>query len=85
MSFSIELIGYAAGFFVALAGLPQLIKIMKTKKTRDVSILLVLILMTSATLWLIYGYFIKSWPLIISDIVVLGLWIIILRYKLKYK
>ena len=51
----LEIVGYLAGFIVALALSPQIIKAWKTKSTKDISIAWNLILMTGLFLWVIYG------------------------------
>ena len=81
----IEIIGFIAAFFTTIAGLPQLIKVIKTRKARDLSIAMILILSLGIFLWLIYGILINSWPLIIADTISLAIALAILFFKLKYK
>lgn len=80
----IELVGFIAAIFTTAAGLPQLIKIIKTKHARDLSLALILVFCTGLFLWMIYGILINSWPLIIEDAITLVIWLAILYYKLKY-
>jgi MtN3 and saliva related transmembrane protein len=81
----IEAVGFIAAIFTTAAGLPQLIKIIKTKHTKDISLGLIITFCIGLFLWLIYGILITSWPLIIEDAVTLSIWALILYYKLKYK
>jgi|TARA_Y100000310_G_C20535182_1_gene740502 MtN3 and saliva related transmembrane protein len=55
-----EIIGYLAGFIVAITLSPQLIKAWKTKSTKDISISWTLIYMTGLSLWVAYGIGIAS-------------------------
>ena len=81
----IEIIGFIAAALTTAAGLPQLIKTIKTKKTRDLSFKFLAVMDIGLFLWLIYGLFIISWPLISANGVALIIWTIMLFYKLKYK
>jgi len=51
----LEIVGYLAGFIVAIALLPQVFKVWKTKSTKDISITWNLILMAGLLLWAVYG------------------------------
>ena len=81
----IEIIGFIAAVLTTAAVLPQLIKTIKTKQTRDISFKFIMVLTAGIFLWLIYGLFIISWPLISANGAALILWIIMLYMKLKYK
>jgi MtN3 and saliva related transmembrane protein len=50
-----EIIGYAAGLLTLVGYLPQTIKTIRTRETRDLSLLTFLIIGTSALLWTTYG------------------------------
>jgi MtN3 and saliva related transmembrane protein len=80
----VVLIGSIAGILSTISGLPQLIKIIKIRETRDLSLATMLIGSTASTLWLIYGFFIWSLPLVGSNIVGLSIAFATIRYKLKY-
>ena len=49
------IIAYLAGFFTLIGYLPQTIKTISIRETRDLSIPTFLIIGTSAVLWSIYG------------------------------
>ncbi len=63
----VELIGFIAGMFVAISLFPQVIKSWKTKSTRDVALSWSIINLIGQMLWGIYGVYIDSASLIISD------------------
>jgi len=50
-----ELVGYLAGFLIAIALTPQLIKTWKTKSAKDVSLLWTFTLLIGVILYVIYG------------------------------
>jgi MtN3 and saliva related transmembrane protein len=81
------LIGIAASKGTALSLMPQLIKVIKEKEARDVSIVMMLILFAGIGLWIIYGILKNDWIIIISNafsfIINLLLGIFTLKYKKK--
>jgi MtN3 and saliva related transmembrane protein len=80
-----QIIGIIAGVFTATSLLPQLIKILKEKKAEDVSIAMLLVLMTGVSLWIYYGFLREDAPIIVTNCFSLLLNIITLYYRLKYK
>ncbi len=60
-------IGLAAGFCTTIAFVPQSYKIYKTKHTKDLSLVMYIILNIGILLWLIYGIIIKDSPLITAN------------------
>ena len=78
-----EIIGYMAGALTAGTMIPQIVKSIKTKMVRDVSIYMILMYVFNAGLWIIYGLSINSMPLIIADgfAFIAGLAQLILKFK----
>lgn len=64
---TINVIGFTAGFLMAVTMVPQIIKSLRTKSVEDISLLMLVIYVTSAVLWTIYGILIKSLPVAITD------------------
>ncbi len=64
--------------------LPQALKIIKIKETRDISLLMYLILDTGLALWLTYGILIRDVPVIAANAVSLVIATLIILLKLKY-
>lgn len=79
------LLGIAAGSLTTLAFLPQVIKTWRTRSTHDISLGMFLLFSTGLVLWLIYGVWIGSWPIIIANAITLVLALTILYFKLRYK
>ena len=80
----VTLIGFIAGFLTVISSLPQIIKILKLKETRDISIYWAITLTLGATLWLIYGIILKESPIIIANFFTSSFMLIILFLKLKF-
>ena len=82
---NIKIIGYLAGFLIAIALSPQLIKIWRTKSTKDISILWTLMLMFGLLLWVVYAISNKILPLLIfasiEFLMTLSLFVMKLIYK----
>jgi MtN3 and saliva related transmembrane protein len=81
----IQTIGIIAGIFTACSLLPQLIKILKEKKAKDVSAGMLLILMTGVALWIWYGVLRKDVPIVATNSFSLLLNFITFYYRIKYK
>jgi len=77
------------GFFVAvcttIAWLPQVIKSIKTKETKDLFLGLCIISVIGVFLWLVYGISKKDFPLIFANSITLALTVTLFVMKLKYK
>lgn len=79
----ITAIGLLAAALTTVSFLPQVIKIIKTKHTKDISLLMYMIFITGIILWLIYGISLKELPIIIGNGItfILALTILILKIK----
>jgi MtN3 and saliva related transmembrane protein len=79
----ITAIGLLAAACTTLSFLPQLIKIIRTKHTKDISLMMYLILGAGLFLWFIYGLLLRDLPIIIANGItfVLALSVVILRVK----
>ena len=82
---NLEIIGYIAGFLIAIALSPQLIKTWKTKSTKDISILWTLMLMTGLLLWVVYAAANKILPLLIFAATEFLMTFLLFVMKLIYK
>ena len=78
-------IGIAAGVLTGISLLPQLIKIIKTKKADDISWVMLFVLLAGISLWIWYGALKKDWPIIITNSFSVCVNLIIIGFSLKYK
>jgi len=81
----LEIVGFLAGFLLAIALSPQLVKTWKTKSTRDISIHWTLLAMTGLLLWIIYATVNKIVPLAIFATIEFLMITTLLIFKLIYK
>jgi MtN3 and saliva related transmembrane protein len=78
------IIGLAAATCTTTSFLPQVIKAWRTRSTRDVSAGMFALLVTGNSLWLLYGALISDLPLVVANLITLGLVATILALKLRY-
>ena len=79
-----DIFGYITTFLIVIRLCPQIVKIFKTKKTNDISLLFLFIGIISKFTALTYGILIYQWPMIIKTILTSIQLIIILIAKLYY-
>ena len=81
---NVEFFGYFAAILTTVAFLPQLVKTLKTKKADDVSLLTLIMFITGVLSWIIYGYKIESFPILIANLITFLLNLMILISKIYY-
>lgn len=79
-----ELIGYVGAFLTTVSFIPQAVKTIRTRDTRGISLGMYSVFTVGVACWLGYGLALGSWPMILSNIVTLGLSGTILALKLRY-
>jgi MtN3 and saliva related transmembrane protein len=79
------LIGYLAAILTTIAFLPQVLRVVVTKKTRDISRNMYIILTTGVFLWLVYGFIKSDLPIILANSITLLFTITILILKVTAK
>jgi MtN3 and saliva related transmembrane protein len=81
---TIDIFGFLAALLTTSAFLPQVIKTIREKDTKSLSLPMYIILTAGLLLWLTYGILIKDWALIIANSITGLLAFIILIAKIKY-
>lgn len=80
----VELVGFVAAFCTTVAFVPQLVRVIRLRSAREISLPTFLLFSVGVSLWLIYGLRIGSNPVIFSNIFTLMLSVSILFLKLRY-
>jgi MtN3 and saliva related transmembrane protein len=80
----VELIGFVAAFCTTAAFVPQLLRVVKLKSAREISLGTFLLFSVGVFLWLLYGIYTGSKPVIASNLVTLVLSLSILVLKVRY-
>ena len=82
MEINIEIIGLIAAVFTTSSFFPQVIKIWRTKQTKDISTAMYIEMMIGTCFWLTYGILISSFAIIVANIVSGLLVLFVLIFKL---
>ena len=77
-------IGVLAGICTTGSLLPQVIKTIRTRNTKDISLLMYVLLTIGVVLWVAYGFLLKEFPIIIANGTSLILTVSILVLKIKH-
>jgi MtN3 and saliva related transmembrane protein len=63
----LEILGLIAGAVTSMGYLPQLYRGYKTKKLKDISYYMPLVLAIGMSLWLLYGVFLEAFAVIVAN------------------
>ncbi len=80
-----DYMGYFGSFLTSITFVPQVYKAWQTKSVGDLSRWTVIIVVTSACIWLIYGVAIKSGPVMLANTVVLIFALVLLYFTFRFK
>lgn len=80
----IFVIGSVAAVLTTAAFLPQVIKAHNSHHTKDLSIAMYVMLSAGLILWTCYGVALHSLPVILANLITLGLALYLIYLKLKY-
>lgn len=83
-AWAVSLIGSVAAFCTTLSFVPQLLRVWRLKSARDISLTMFLVFSFGVFLWLVYGMFIHSGPIMLANGATLALSLAILALKLRY-
>ena len=78
------ILGIMAGTLTTISFIPQVIKIYRTKNTKDLSMTTVCIFSCGVFLWLVYGIVTSEWPIILANGITLILILSIITMKIRY-
>jgi MtN3 and saliva related transmembrane protein len=81
---AVRAIGLLAGLCTTIAFLPQVIKTLRSRSTRDISLGMFLVFTVGVVLWLAYGLFVGDLPLILANGVTFVLAAAILVLKIRH-
>ena len=79
-----DLVGTLAGTLTTLAFIPQAWMTWKKRHADGVSLGMYGIFTLGVLLWLVYGILLGAWPIIIANILTLGLAVFILVMKMRF-
>jgi len=82
---TVENIGFVAAFCTTVAFVPQLVRVLRLRSAREISLGTFLLFSVGVLLWLFYGIYSGSKPVIASNAATLGLSVSILYLKMRYE
>lgn len=80
-----NIVGLVAGICVTIAVIPQIIKVWKSKKVKNVSLTMFSTLTLGIFLWVVYGYLKKDYPIMITNTISLLLNLLMIYFISKYE
>ena len=80
-----DLIGYCAAFLTTLAFVPQAHHSWKTRDLSGISLPMYGLFSLGVLGWLIYGFLIGSWPIVVANSITLILACAVLYLKIKHR
>jgi MtN3 and saliva related transmembrane protein len=81
----INYVGYFGSFLTSITFIPQVYQAWKTKSVGDISVWMILIVITSTVVWLVYGFGAQSGPVVVANAIVLLLALLLFYFKLTFK
>lgn len=78
------ILGLTAGTLTTMSLLPQMIKTWRSKSAKDISLGMFATLCAGLLLWIAYGFYINSSPVIITNIVSFVVAFVIMLLKIKF-
>lgn len=80
-----EVLGMLAAIITTTSFLPQVYKTWKSKDTKALSLTMYITFFIGVTLWMIYGIYLNSWPMILANLITGVAVLVLIGLKLKYK
>ena len=80
-----EIFGIVAAICSTAAFVPQAIKTIKSRSTKDISLYMYLLMTVGVFCWLMYGIYLDSIPMMIANAITLVFVVPILVMKIRYK
>lgn len=81
----IQVAGHTGALLSSLTFVPQVYKVWKSRSARDLSLTMMVIVFTSTLIWLIYGFALNLWPVILANSFICVLSIMLIYFKLTFK
>lgn len=80
----IQILGLFAGAFVILGSLPQILKIIRTKSTKDISLPMYVLQNVGIAIWIVFGVLTHSLAVVVTNVIYFVFTLTILYLKIKH-
>ena len=81
----IEATGLFGSFLTSITFIPQVYKTWQSRKVGDLSLAMLLIVLTSCIVWMVYGVALNLRPVIIANGIIGALSVLLVYFKLTFK
>lgn len=81
----IHYLGYFAGVLTVASFLPQVVRTWRTRSTGDLSLGMFALLVTASSLWVIYAFVKRDWPVVATNGGMVALNGLLAVAKLRYR
>ena len=79
-----DIVGSLAAVLTTISFLPQAWHSFKTKDVSGVSLGMYSVFTVGVALWLVYGLLLRAWPIVVANVITLGLAVAILGMKVVF-
>jgi MtN3 and saliva related transmembrane protein len=79
-----DLIGAIAGTLTTISFVPQVMRVFKTRQTRDISMTMMLLFSLGVAMWVAFGYMVDSMPVVWTNAMTLVLALTIVAAKVRF-
>ena len=79
-----DIVGSLAAILTTVSFFPQAWHSFKTKDVSGVSLGMYRVFTVGVALWLVYGLLLRAWPIVVANVITLGLALAILGMKLVF-
>jgi MtN3 and saliva related transmembrane protein len=80
----IELIGALAAVLTTISFVPQAWKTWRTRDVSGISLIMYAVFTVGVGMWLVYGWLLGAWPIIVANAVTFTLALLILGMRIRY-
>ena len=80
----IAILGLAAGTITSITFVPQVIKIWQTRSAKDLSVVMLLLLLLGVSMWLTYGILVRDIAIIYTNSMVMAMGLLMLYFKWRF-
>lgn len=81
---TVDMIGSLAATLTTVSFIPQVIKVLHSRHTKDISLAMYATFTIGVAMWLLYGVAISSWPIVVANSITLCLAGSVLVMKLRF-
>jgi len=80
----IAILGLAAGTITSITFVPQVIKIWQTRSAKDLSVVMLLLLLLGVSMWPTYGILVRDIAIIYTNSMVMAMGLVMLYFKWRF-